>query len=162
MNFHMLINNETEQKWCVVCCVYKSSLVLCKGDRPLQISSSHLQAIISQIPHWDALALGIWCGTWGLFEAHGHGTPLPPGAASPPVYSLPWAGGSRGTAGCVCAPHRCSLLYLQEVAAFGDWTLLCRPDSERRWWAGVLMTARCHCANQCCLYRPGTSYTAMS
>lgn len=32
--------------------------------------------------------------------------------ASPSAYSLPWAGGSRGSTGCVCAPHRCSLLCL--------------------------------------------------
>lgn len=35
--------------------------------------------------------------------------------ASPSAYSLPWAGGSRGSTGCVCAPHRCSLLCLPET-----------------------------------------------
>lgn len=35
--------------------------------------------------------------------------------ASPSAYSRPWAGGSRGSTGCVCAPHRCSLLCLAET-----------------------------------------------
>ncbi len=35
--------------------------------------------------------------------------------ASPSAYSLPWAGGSRVSMGCVFAPHRCSLLCLPET-----------------------------------------------
>lgn len=45
--------------------------------------------------------------------------------ASPPAYSLPWAGGSRGSAGCVYAPHRCSLLCLPETHTHNlPWPLI--------------------------------------